>query len=62
MTADDLSTVVGVRPLDAATAVEVADQLRAIVVSLSPINRRDAHLCVLVTKAAELVEFQAGIS
>jgi hypothetical protein len=65
MTADDLAVVVGAaagRPLDAATALNVADQLRDIVAALPPINLRDAHLCVLLTEAAELIEHRAGIA
>jgi hypothetical protein len=48
--------------LDATTALDVADKLRAVVAVLPPATPRDAHLAGLLTEAAELVERRAGIT
>ncbi|MGP0111145.1 MAG: hypothetical protein ACLPR9_20220 [Acidimicrobiales bacterium] len=65
---DDLAAVVEAatgRPLASLTATEaldVAEQVRAILAALPATNPRDAHLCALLTEAAELVERRAGIA
>ncbi|MGD0880505.1 MAG: hypothetical protein ABSB09_02905 [Acidimicrobiales bacterium] len=42
--------------------LDVAAQLRAIVAALPPTNPWEAHLCALLTEAAELVERRARIA
>jgi hypothetical protein len=48
--------------VDATTALDVADQLRAIIDALPPITPRDAHLAALLTEAAELAERRIEIT
>jgi|NGEPerStandDraft_6_1074524.scaffolds.fasta_scaffold241842_1 hypothetical protein len=68
MTDSNLAAVVEAavgRPLadiKATEAVDVADQLRAIVAALPADTPRDKQLAAQLTEAAELVERRAGIT
>jgi hypothetical protein len=68
VTTDDLDAVTEAaigRPLDTldvTLALDVADQLRAIVAALPATTAGDKHLAALLTEAAELVERRAGIT
>ena len=48
--------------LDIAEALDVAEQLRAIVAALPADNAHDRHLAARLIDAAELVECRAGIA
>jgi hypothetical protein len=48
--------------LDAATAIDVADRLRAVVAALPPSTPADTHYAGRLTAAAERIERRAGVT